>query len=178
MDQFQNIPGVGHRAEGPAGNELVGDDIFGYFSAINLEAIKNHDLCFTICFKKEIDYTRIDQGGQNENQSLILISKDHKSYDMWTDGINFLLGNSMDNDNQKDNRSTRFKEDLDFLLLQTQMRMSLLNPCDTNNFKTLPKVPPPPPNYRFARYKFCPDKKTIEGPFCKVPNDNKSNAVA
>ena len=111
MEQFPDGPVATHRVDGAPGNDLVADDIFGYFGAINLEVIKNHELCFTICYKKEIDYTQTG-GDQNENRSLVLISKDHKLYDTWKDGINFLLGNSMDD---PDAQSTRFKKDLEFL---------------------------------------------------------------
>ena len=90
--------------------------------------------------------------------------EEEKERDIWCDGINFLLGTDMSenaNSNQEQSkRSKAFNEEFK-ALLEVEMRMNLLNPTDTFNFDSLPKIPPPPPNYNFVNYKVCPETKRV-----------------
>ena len=126
------------------------------------EMMRAAEKAFSIIYKKEVDWNRRFEDGATEQCSLILMAKEVKagdtnSYDVWADGINFLLGNSMFDAH---NRSKTFASDLD-TLLQLEMRMNLLNPSDTFDFQTLPKVPPPPTNFNFVNYALCPETNRI-----------------
>ena len=127
------------------------------------EVMKAAEKAFSIIYKKEVDWNKMVDYGATEQCSLILMAKETKlgetsSYDIWSDGINSLLQNSMADANGC--RSKTFSSDLESLL-QLEMRMSLLNPNDTFNFQSLPKVPPPPTNFNFVNYKLCPQTKRI-----------------
>ena len=122
------------------------------------EMMRAAEKAFSIIYKKEVEYHRRFEDGSTEQLSLILMAKaDTNSYDMWADGVNFLLGNSM---LDAQYQSKTFSSDLE-TLLQLEMRMNLLNPSDTFNFQTLPKVPPPPTNLNFVNYVVCPETNRI-----------------
>ena len=117
------------------------------------DLVKNSDRAFTLTYQKEVDYSMI----QN---SLILIAKDQKTYDAWYDGINVLLGNNLLDQKSKIKSESKFEKELEDLLT-IDLRLSLLNPSDTFDFKAQPMVPPPPSNYNFTNFKICPKTKRI-----------------
>ena len=142
-------------AGGP-GMATDGGDVFTYVSGLT-DLINSAKNAFAITYKKEVDYARIHDRDANEQHSLILLAKDSNTYDVWNDGINFLLGKSLLDDKVK---SKLFESELD-TLLSIDVRMSLLNPSDISHFDSVPKPPPPPPNYNFANFKICPDTNQV-----------------
>ena len=61
-------------------------------------------------------------------------------FDMWTDGINALLGNPM--------VSKKTEEDLE-MLLSMEIKMRLLDTANVPIPSEPPPIPPPPPDYNF-----------------------------
>ena len=67
-----------------------GGDVFTYVSGLT-DLVRSADKAFAITYKK-------DMGPAvpfPETHSLILLAKDQGTFDVWSDGINFLLGNNL-----------------------------------------------------------------------------------
>lgn len=143
-------PSDGGYGAGGAGMATDGGDVFTYVSGLT-DLVKSAERAFAITYKKEVDYAMRADGNANEQHSLILLAKDQTTYDVWSDGINFLLGNSL---LEKEKKTKLFESELD-ILLNIDLRMNILNPCDTFNFEALPIAPPPPTNYNFTNFKIC-----------------------
>ena len=126
-------------------------DVFGAIS--ELQDAARTDKALAIVYKK-------DMGPAvpfPEQQSLMLLAKDQDTYDVWSDGINFLLGNTL---LDQKTRTKLFDSDFE-THLNLDLRMSLLNPSDTFPFEEMPIIPPPPPNYNFNNFKICSDTRTV-----------------
>ena len=126
-------------------------DVFGAISELR-DAV-NTKLALAIIYKK-------DMGPAvpfPEEQSLMLLAKDQNTFDVWSDGINFVLGKALLDQKAK---TKLFESDFE-THLNLDLRMSLLNPSDTFPFEEMPIVPPPPPNYNFNKFKICPETRTV-----------------
>jgi hypothetical protein len=150
LDQFA----LSNQADGAGETVLVTNDgdAFGFVTGLS-DMVKNADRAFTITYQKEVDYSMTQQ-------SLILLAKDQKTYDAWSDGINVLLGNNLLDQKSKTKSESKFEKELEDLLT-IDLRLSLLNPSDTFEFKALPTAPPPPSNYNFTNFKICPETRRI-----------------
>ena len=129
-----------------------GGDVFTYVSGLT-DLVRSADKAFAITYKK-------DMGPAvpfPETHSLILLAKDQGTFDVWSDGINFLLGNNL---LELKTKTKLFESELD-TLLNLDLRMNLLNPSDTFPFEEMPTPPPPPPNYSFNNFKICPDTRRV-----------------
>ena len=138
--EFGDMTGTGMATDG--------GDVFTYVSGLQ-ELVRGADKAFAITYKK-------DMGPANpfpETHSLILLAKEQGHFDVWSDGINFLLGTNL---LEQKTKTKQFECELD-TLLNLDLRMSLLNPSDTFPFEEMPTAPPPPPNYNFNNFKICPD---------------------
>jgi hypothetical protein len=147
------------QAYGAGGTGVVdGGDVFTYMSGLT-DLVKSAERAFAITYKKEVDYSMVSMTG-NEQHSLILLAKDTNTYDVWSDGINVLLGNNLLDQKSKTKSESKFEKELEDLL-NIDIRLSLLNPSDTFDFEALPMAPPPPPNYNFTNFKICADTRRI-----------------
>ena len=127
-------------------------NVFTYVSGLQ-ELVKGAERAFAITYKK-------DMGPAvpfPETHSLILLAKDQSDFDVWSDGINFLLGTNL---LEQKTKTKQFEAELNDMLL-IDLRMNLLNPSDTFPFEEIPVVPPPPPNYNFNNFQICPDTKRV-----------------
>ena len=122
------------------------------------------ELVNSITYKKEVDYHMRFDGNSNEQHSLILLAKDQNTYDVWSDGINVLLDNNLLDQKSTTKNVSKFQKELEDLMI-IELRQSLLNPCDTSHFETIPTAPPPPANYNFVNFRICPETKRI------IPNE-------
>ena len=152
-----------------------GGDVFTYVGGLT-DLVRSAEKAFGISYKKEVPYELRADGEADKEHSLILLAKDQSTYDVWSDGINFLLlGNAGSSisllegkkmltkaflDTNSKIKSKTFDKELDDLV-NIDVRMSLLNPSDTSNFDSLPTIPSPPPNYNFANFKICPERRKV-----------------
>ena len=146
-----------------------GGDVFTYVGGLT-DLVRSAEKAFGISYKKEIPYELRADGEADKQHSLILLAKDQSTYDVWSDGINFLLvGKTAETpieltkaflDTNAKIKSKTFDKELDDLV-NIDVRMSLLNPSDTSNFDSLPTIPPPPPNYNFTNFKICPERRKV-----------------
>ncbi|XP_071785207.1 engulfment and cell motility protein 1-like isoform X2 [Asterias amurensis] len=74
------------------------------------------------------------------DQHLDFVAPIQEAFDMWTDGINALLGNPM--------VSKKTEEDLE-MLLSMEIKMRLLDTANVPIPSEPPPIPPPPPDYNF-----------------------------
>ena len=151
--------------------EVIGEDIFTGFMRFE-ENLKEAQKTLTISYTK-IE-SPIDDHHDDKPRSLILVAKEPKQFNIWRDGIQYLMGKCKPGEqackhgkNAKycmedpNNQSEEFRKDLEFLL-EISMQMNLLNPGDAMDYsKGLPRIPPPPPDYDFVDYKPCLEKKII-----------------
>ena len=144
---------------GTAGSDMTdtgmttdGGDVFTYVSGLT-DLVRSAEWAFAITYKK-------DMGPANpfpEQHSLILLGQDQATYDVWSDGINFLLGKPLLDQKTK---TKLFQSELE-ILLNLDLRMNLLNPSDTFPFEEMPIPPPPPPNYDFNNFKICSETRKV-----------------
>ena len=128
-------------------------NLFTYPSGLP-ELLKGAETAFAITYKK--DMTEADPFP--ETQSLILLAKNQSDFDVWSDGINFLLpGNNL---LEQKTKTKQFESEFE-TLLSLELRMNLLNPSDTFPFEEIPTVPPPPPDYNFNNFQICPETKRV-----------------
>ena len=93
-----------------------------------------------------------------ETHSLILLAKNQSDFDVWSDGINFLLpGNNF---LEQKTKTKQFETEFE-ALMSLELRMNLLNPSDTFPFEEIPTVPPPPPDYNSNNFQICPETKRV-----------------
>ncbi|ELU11056.1 hypothetical protein CAPTEDRAFT_228466 [Capitella teleta] len=76
-----------------------------------------------------------------DNDCVNFIAPDEKTFQMWTDGINALLGNPMTSD--------LTTQEMD-ILLSMEIKLRILDIEGVNVPEDAPPIPPPPPNYDFA----------------------------
>jgi hypothetical protein len=146
-----------------------GGDVFTYVGGLT-DLVRSAEKAFGISYKKEVPYELRADGEADKQHSLILLAKDQSTYDVWSDGINFLLvGQTAETpieltkaflETNAKTKSKTFDKELDDLV-NIDVRMSLLNPSDTSNFDSLPTIPPPPPNYNFANFKICQERRKV-----------------
>ena len=146
-----------------------GGDVFTYVGGLT-DLVRSAEKAFGISYKKEVPYELRADGEADKQHSLILLAKDQSTYDVWSDGINFLLvGKTAETpieltkaflDTNAKIKSKTFDKELDDLV-NIDVRMSLLNPSDTSNFDSLPTIPPPPPNYNFTNFEICPERRKV-----------------
>ena len=146
-----------------------GGDVFTYVGGLT-DLVRSAEKAFGISYKKEVPYELRADGEADKQHSLILLAKDQPTYDVWSDGINFLLlGKTAETsteltkaflDTNAKIKSKTFDKELDDLV-NIDVRMSLLNPSDTSNFDSLPTISSPPPNYNFANFKICPERRKV-----------------
>ena len=146
-----------------------GGDVFTYVGGLT-DLVRSAEKAFGISYRKEVPYELRADGEADKQHSLILLAKDQSTYDVWSDGINFLLvGKTAETpkeltkaflDTNAKIKSKTFDKELEDLV-NIDVRMSLLNPSDTSNFDSLPTIPPPPPNYNFANFKICPERRKV-----------------
>ena len=139
--------GAGETAISP-----MDSDALGFVTGL-ADMAKSADRAFTITYQKEVDYSMIQH-------SLVLLAKDQKTYNVWFDGINILLGNNLLDQKSKRKSESKFEKELEDILT-IDLRLSLLNPNDTFDFKAIPTAPPPPSNYNFTNFKICPETRRI-----------------
>ena len=146
-----------------------GGDVFTYVGGLT-DLVRSSEKALGISYKKEVPYELRADGEADKQHSLILLAKDQSTYDVWSDGINFLLvGKTAETpieltkaflDTNAKIKSKTFDKELDDLV-NIDVRMSLLNPSDTSNFDSLPTIPSLPPNYNFANFKICPERRKV-----------------
>ena len=144
---------------GAGGTGVVdGGDVFTFVTGLT-DLVKSAERAFAITYKKEVDYSMVSMTG-NEQHSLILLAEHQNTYDVWSDGINVLLGNNLLDQKSKNKSESKFEKELEDLL-NIDIRLSLLNPSDTFDFEALPMAPPPPTNYEFTNFKICSETKRV-----------------
>ena len=74
--------------------------------------------------------------------SLDLMALDQKTFDYWCDGINTL--------NRKEMKSSKVTEEFESLM-SLEIKIKLLHLNGFDDFRTIPKLPPPPTNYNFSQ---------------------------
>ena len=118
------------------------------------DLIKGAERAFAITYKKEMS----PANPFPETHSLILLAKNQSDFDVWSDGINFLLpGNNF---LEQKTKTKQFETEFE-ALMSLELRMNLLNPSDTFPFEEIPTVPPPPPDYNFNNFQICPETKRV-----------------
>lgn len=83
----------------------------------------------------------IQHVNSDTNDMYCFVAKDEVEFDMWTDGLNVLLGNEM--------KSTQMYKDLN-MLLDMEIRIRLLDAEGIAIPNEPPPIPPEPENYDFA----------------------------
>nr|XP_034337999.1 engulfment and cell motility protein 2 isoform X4 [Crassostrea gigas] len=92
-------------------------------------------------FKMTTTSFAIQHVNSDTNDMYCFVAKDEVEFDMWTDGLNVLLGHEM--------RSTQMYKDLN-MLLDMEIRIRLLDAEGIAIPNEPPPIPPEPENYDFA----------------------------